>query len=202
MILPFDGAPCSPVYWGLRKSVRSKNPKSLRSQPPRPSDSPPGAVSPSPLLIFNRHYRVLHVDQVVLLHLPQFQPDFFRLELIVVADDHCLFEFLLRSNNKAALSKYRQIVYWPLVQYDGSKVKIRYELGSSVGCRGNPRPFTLVLVAQEKYCEFVQAGIGSPSIWNDLQAQGLPGVEGFAEGHPGTDSSPKLSLSTATAKWS
>src|SRR5262245_20394929 len=37
-------------------------------------------------------------------------------------------------------------------------------------------------VAQEKYCEFVQAGIGSPSIWDDLEAQSLLGVEGFAVG--------------------
>ena len=37
-------------------------------------------------------------------------------------------------------------------------------------------------IAQEKYCEFVQAGIGSPSIWDDLEAQSLLGVEGFAEG--------------------
>jgi REP-associated tyrosine transposase len=36
--------------------------------------------------------------------------------------------------------------------------------------------------AQEKYCEFVQAGIGSPSIWDDLKAQSLLGVEGFALG--------------------
>jgi REP element-mobilizing transposase RayT len=36
--------------------------------------------------------------------------------------------------------------------------------------------------AQAKYCEFVQAGIGSPSIWDDLEAQSLLGVEGFAEG--------------------
>jgi len=37
-------------------------------------------------------------------------------------------------------------------------------------------------VAQEKYCEFVQAGIDSPSLWDDLKAQSLLGVEGFAEG--------------------
>jgi REP-associated tyrosine transposase len=36
--------------------------------------------------------------------------------------------------------------------------------------------------AQEKYREFVQAGIGSPSLWDDLKAQSLLGVEGFAEG--------------------
>jgi putative transposase len=36
--------------------------------------------------------------------------------------------------------------------------------------------------AQQKYGEFVQAGIGSPSIWDDLEAQSLLGVEGFAEG--------------------
>jgi putative transposase len=36
--------------------------------------------------------------------------------------------------------------------------------------------------AQEKYSEFVQAGIGYPSIWEDLQAQSLLGVEGFADG--------------------
>ena len=34
-------------------------------------------------------------------------------------------------------------------------------------------------VAQEKYCEFIQAGIGSPSIWQELEAQSLLGVEGF-----------------------
>src|SRR5439155_10528854 len=37
-------------------------------------------------------------------------------------------------------------------------------------------------VAQEKYYEFVQAGIGSSSIWGSLEAQSLLGVEGFAEG--------------------
>jgi hypothetical protein len=36
--------------------------------------------------------------------------------------------------------------------------------------------------AQENYSEFVQAGIGNPSIWDDLQAQSLLEVEGFAEG--------------------
>ena len=36
--------------------------------------------------------------------------------------------------------------------------------------------------AQEKYCKFVQAGIDSPSIWDNLEAQSLLGVEGFAEG--------------------
>jgi putative transposase len=36
--------------------------------------------------------------------------------------------------------------------------------------------------AQEKYSEFIQAGIGTPSIWENLQAQSLLGVEGFAEG--------------------
>ena len=37
-------------------------------------------------------------------------------------------------------------------------------------------------VAQDKYCEFIQAGIGSPSIWQELEAQSLLGVEGFADG--------------------
>ena len=37
-------------------------------------------------------------------------------------------------------------------------------------------------IAREKYREFVQAGIGNPSIWDDLEAQSLLGVEGFAEG--------------------
>jgi REP element-mobilizing transposase RayT len=37
-------------------------------------------------------------------------------------------------------------------------------------------------IAQEKYCEFVQAGIGSSSIWDGLEAQSLLGVEGFAVG--------------------
>ncbi len=36
--------------------------------------------------------------------------------------------------------------------------------------------------AQRTYSEFVQAGIGNPSIWDDLEAQSLLGVEGFAEG--------------------
>jgi hypothetical protein len=36
-------------------------------------------------------------------------------------------------------------------------------------------------VAQEKYREFVQAGIHSPSLWEDPTAQNLLGVEGFAE---------------------
>ena len=35
--------------------------------------------------------------------------------------------------------------------------------------------------AQEKYREFVQAGIHAPSLWDDLQAQSLLGAEGFAE---------------------
>ena len=37
-------------------------------------------------------------------------------------------------------------------------------------------------MAHGKYCEFVQAGIGSPSIWDGLEAQSLLGVEGFGEG--------------------
>ena len=37
-------------------------------------------------------------------------------------------------------------------------------------------------VAQQKDREFVQDGIGSSSIWNELEAQSLLGVEGFAEG--------------------
>ena len=37
-------------------------------------------------------------------------------------------------------------------------------------------------VAQQKYREFVQDGIGSSSIWDELEAQSLLGVEGFAEG--------------------
>ena len=36
--------------------------------------------------------------------------------------------------------------------------------------------------AQRKYGEFVQAGTASPSIWDDLEAQSLLGVEGFAAG--------------------
>ena len=36
--------------------------------------------------------------------------------------------------------------------------------------------------AQEKYSDFVQDGIGSRSIWEELEAQSLLGVEGFAEG--------------------
>ena len=36
--------------------------------------------------------------------------------------------------------------------------------------------------AQEKYRDFVQDGIGSHSIWEELEAQSLLGVEGFAEG--------------------
>jgi putative transposase len=38
------------------------------------------------------------------------------------------------------------------------------------------------LVAQEKYRDFVKNGIESQSIWEELQAQSLLGVEGFAEG--------------------
>lgn len=34
---------------------------------------------------------------------------------------------------------------------------------------------------QEKYSEFVQAGIDTPSIWDSLEAQSLVDVEGFAE---------------------
>src|SRR5215813_8642796 len=37
-------------------------------------------------------------------------------------------------------------------------------------------------IAEQRYCEFVQAGIDSPSIWDNLEAQSLLGVEGFAEG--------------------
>jgi putative transposase len=37
-------------------------------------------------------------------------------------------------------------------------------------------------IAQQRYCEFVQAGIDSASIWENLEAQSLLGVEGFAEG--------------------
>ena len=37
-------------------------------------------------------------------------------------------------------------------------------------------------IAQQSYYEFVQAGIDSPSIWDNLEAQSLLGVEGFAEG--------------------
>ncbi len=36
--------------------------------------------------------------------------------------------------------------------------------------------------ARRNYAEFVQAGIGSASIWDGLEAQSLLGVEGFAEG--------------------
>jgi hypothetical protein len=45
-----------------------------------------------------------------------------------------------------------------------------------VGHLGQRRPY-----AQEKYSEFVQAGIGNPSIWDDLAAQNLLGIERFAE---------------------
>jgi putative transposase len=37
-------------------------------------------------------------------------------------------------------------------------------------------------IAQQRYGEFVQAGIDSPSIWDNLEAQSLLGVEGFGEG--------------------
>jgi putative transposase len=37
-------------------------------------------------------------------------------------------------------------------------------------------------VARQKYREFVQDGIGSSSIWDELKAQSLLGLEGFAEG--------------------
>ena len=37
-------------------------------------------------------------------------------------------------------------------------------------------------IAQQSYYEFVRAGIDSPSIWDNLEAQSLLGVEGFAEG--------------------
>jgi putative transposase len=37
-------------------------------------------------------------------------------------------------------------------------------------------------VAQQKYREFVQDGIGNASIWDELEAQSLLGLEGFAEG--------------------
>jgi hypothetical protein len=38
------------------------------------------------------------------------------------------------------------------------------------------------VVAQEKYREFVHDGIGGRSIWEELEAQSLLGLEGFAEG--------------------
>ncbi len=38
------------------------------------------------------------------------------------------------------------------------------------------------VAAQEKYRDFVQDGIGSRSIWEELEAQSLLGIEGFAEG--------------------
>jgi putative transposase len=37
-------------------------------------------------------------------------------------------------------------------------------------------------VAQQKYRQFIQDGIGSSSIWEELQAQSLLGIEGFAAG--------------------
>jgi REP element-mobilizing transposase RayT len=37
-------------------------------------------------------------------------------------------------------------------------------------------------IARERYCEIVKAGIDTPSIWENLEAQSLLGVEGFAEG--------------------
>ena len=37
-------------------------------------------------------------------------------------------------------------------------------------------------VAQQKYRDFVEDGIGSSSIWDELEAQSLLGVEGFATG--------------------
>jgi REP element-mobilizing transposase RayT len=37
-------------------------------------------------------------------------------------------------------------------------------------------------VAQQKYREFVEDGVGSSSIWDELEAQSLLGLEGFAEG--------------------
>jgi hypothetical protein len=36
-------------------------------------------------------------------------------------------------------------------------------------------------VAQEKYREYVSEGIGQPTIWENLEAQSLLGLEGFAE---------------------
>lgn len=36
-------------------------------------------------------------------------------------------------------------------------------------------------MAQEKYREFVESGVDLPSLWDDLTAQTLLGVEGFAE---------------------
>jgi putative transposase len=38
------------------------------------------------------------------------------------------------------------------------------------------------VIAQQKYRQFVQDGIGSSSIWDELKAQSLLGVEGFADG--------------------
>ena len=43
-------------------------------------------------------------------------------------------------------------------------------------------PFSQRANPQEKYSEFVQAGIGNPSIWDNLKAPSLLGVEEFAEG--------------------
>jgi hypothetical protein len=36
-------------------------------------------------------------------------------------------------------------------------------------------------MAQEKYREYVRDGIGGHAIWDDLEAQSLVGLEGFAE---------------------
>ena len=38
------------------------------------------------------------------------------------------------------------------------------------------------MIAQQKYRQFVQDGIGSSSIWDELKAESLLGVEGFADG--------------------
>lgn len=50
-----------------------------------------------------------------------------------------------------------------------------------------PTKFSIIFgrrkaVAQQKYREFVQDGTGSSSLWDELEAQSLLGVEGFAEG--------------------
>jgi hypothetical protein len=42
----------------------------------------------------------------------------------------------------------------------------------------------LAFRTQEKYSEFVQARIGNPSNWDDLESQSLLGIEGFAGGTP------------------
>ena len=80
--------------------------------------------------------------------------------------------------------------------FGGSSLSMK---SSVISVSGRPTP-------QEKYSEFVQAGIGNSSIWDDLQAQSLLGVGGlrrdfgcFQREAPGKASRDRLVAEAITA---